>query len=269
VLTYVDVPGVEGPVAILDDGNLFHSNDARLQVVNHGLSCPVRLAAVSRCGSVVIISDESAKSFRAIATRDGSVTHVFGNPKSWYHSAFGFGDIVRPQAVRNKFSKIFVDPGGRLVLVSRKSESMISLSADGHIFLQSWRTVSSDKRLAAAFRPVPGPQGCGYSLQVAKWQDGSLAWLDSRGMLHLKSSDTSLPEMTLVLRDGALAGWTSEGRTFGMAYFAGEARLGTEMDAYQTIVQMPHVLAGRGSFPQGSEAEVYQNILQRFVALLL
>ena len=35
-------------------------------------------------------------------------------------------------------------------------------------------------------------------------------------MLHMRSSDRSLPEMTLVLRDGALAGWTSEGWTFGM-----------------------------------------------------
>jgi hypothetical protein len=88
-------------------------------------------------------------------------------------------------------------------------------------------------------------------------------------MLHLQSSDRSIPEMSFVLRDGALAGWTSEGRTFGMAYFAGETRLGTEADAYENIVQLPHVLAGRARPRQRTEADVYQNILQRFVAQLL
>ena len=104
---------------------------------------------------------------------------------------------------------------------------------------------------------------------MARWKDGSLAWLDSRGMLHLKSSDRSTPEVTLVLRDGALAGWTSEGRTFGMAYFAGEAGPDTEAEVQQNILQLPHVLAGRARFLPSTEADVYHNVLQRFVALLL
>src|SRR5208282_4960525 len=105
------------------------------------------------------------------------------------------------------------------------------------IVLESRQAEIPDKRLVATFNPLPARPGVGYSLHLARWSDGSLAWLDSRGMLHLRSSDRSIPEVTLVLRDGALAGWTSEGRSFGMAYFAGEARLGTEADAYQSILQ--------------------------------
>ena len=63
-------------------------------------------------------------------------------------------------------------------------------------------------------------------------------------MLHLKSSDRSILEVTLVLRDGALAGWTSDGWTFGMPYFAGE----TQADAAEYV---------------------YHNIIESFVALLL
>ena len=44
-------------------------------------------------------------------------------------------------------------------------------------------------------------------------------FLDSRGMIHIVSSDKKLPQLTLVLCDGAMAGWTSDGRTFGRAYF--------------------------------------------------
>jgi len=73
---------------------------------------------------------------------------------------------------------------------------------------------------------------------------GSRAWLDSRGLLHLKSSDRAIPEVTLVLRDGALAGWTAEGWTFGMDYFAGETE-------------------------PGAPEYVYHNILESFVAVLL
>ena len=192
-----------------------------------------------------------------------------GDPQRWLdHHFLRCRKIVQPQAVRNRFSKIFVDPQGRLGLVSRKSESVISLAANRQMVMESRRAEIPDKRVVATFSPAPAPQGVGYSLQVARWKDGSLAWLDSRGMLHLKSSDRSIPEVTLVLRDGALAGWTSEGRTFGMAYFAGEtqrARRPTRIKiSCNSRMSLPaaHV-------PQRTEADVYQNILQRFVALLL
>jgi hypothetical protein len=60
-------------------------------------------------------------------------------------------------------------------------------------------------------------------LRTAKWNDGSQAFLDSRGMLHLKSADPRLPEITLVLTNSPIGGRTSEGHTFGWAFFHGEA----------------------------------------------
>ena len=50
VLAFVDVPGVEGPVGIMDDGCLFLPNQAMEKIVLHGLSIPVRLAGISRSG---------------------------------------------------------------------------------------------------------------------------------------------------------------------------------------------------------------------------
>ncbi len=61
----------------------------------------------------------------------------------------------------------------------------------------------------------------GYRLRSAKFDDGSIALLDSRGMLHLKSIDPDIPEITLVLKDGPLSGWISTGEFFGEAYFIG------------------------------------------------
>ena len=269
-LAFVDVPEVEGPIGIIHDGSLFRPGDEQKMPVNHGLAGPVRLTGVSRWESTIVITDATGKNHREISLHDRRVANVYGDPQPWLdHHSPDLNKIVQPQRqVRNRFSKIFVDPQGQLALVSRRSESVISLANNRQIVM-GWSPANRDKRAVATFNPTAAPQGVGYSLQLAQWQDGSRAWLDSRGMLHLKSSDRSIPEMTLVLRDGALAGWTSEGRTFGMAYFAGETRLGTEADAQHNILQLAHVLARRARFPQATEADVYQNILQRFVARLL
>ena len=60
---------------------------------------------------------------------------------------------------------------------------------------------------------------------MAAWDDGSRAWLDSRGMLHLRSADPDVPEVTLVLGGDDLAGWASDGSVFGHRYYVGDVAL--------------------------------------------
>ena len=53
-----------------------------------------------------------------------------------------------------------------------------------------------------------------------KWRDGSVAAIDSRGFLHLKSSHPSIPEITIVLNlGGKTAAWASDGKHCGVSYF--------------------------------------------------
>lgn len=79
-----------------------------------------------------------------------------------------------------------------------------------------------DPRLGGRFEEVPSPSR-GYSLARADWKEGSQAWLDSRGLLHLKSSCKELPEITLVLKDGPVSAWLSDGRYAGERYFTGDS----------------------------------------------
>jgi hypothetical protein len=52
------------------------------------------------------------------------------------------------------------------------------------------------------------------------WADGSSAIIDSRGMLHLKSSDQSIPEITIVLAINRVTTcWASDGNFCGSPYF--------------------------------------------------
>lgn len=54
------------------------------------------------------------------------------------------------------------------------------------------------------------------------WKDGTIGLADSRGFLHLKSSDPALPEITLLLvLDFSTAAWTSDGFVYGNPYFTG------------------------------------------------
>ncbi|MDO7847298.1 hypothetical protein Q5H92_13075 [Hymenobacter sp. M29] len=78
------------------------------------------------------------------------------------------------------------------------------------------------------------------------WHEGSEAILDPRGLLHLRSADASVPEITLVLVLGQpTAAWASDGTVCGSAYFTG-----------------PHPAR------QLSVLEFNQNYLQRFIAQL-
>jgi len=75
-----------------------------------------------------------------------------------------------------------------------------------------------DPSVSFASEPLPLPPRYGCSLTVAKWPNGSRAFLDSRGLLHLKSHDASVPEISLVL-SGEVAAWTSDGHTCGPKFF--------------------------------------------------
>jgi len=59
----------------------------------------------------------------------------------------------------------------------------------------------------------------GCSLQLAQWPNGNRAFLDSRALLHLKSRDPTVPEVSLVLADGEVAAWNSAGHVCGPRFF--------------------------------------------------
>jgi hypothetical protein len=79
------------------------------------------------------------------------------------------------------------------------------------------------------------------------WPDGSEAVVDSRGLLHLRSADATLPELTVLLVLGhPTAAWAADGTVTGSTYFTG--------------LNPPQHLP---------PAEFYRQYLQRFTAPLV
>lgn len=57
------------------------------------------------------------------------------------------------------------------------------------------------------------------SLRLARLPNGSKAWLDNRGLIHLKSHDPDVPDITLMLSLFEVAAWSSDGKTSGPKHF--------------------------------------------------
>jgi hypothetical protein len=75
-------------------------------------------------------------------------------------------------------------------------------------------------------------------LRRFRWADGSEAVVDSRGLLHLRSSDPGQPEITLVLILGrTLAAWAADGSVCGPSYFTGPAQVLSAAGFYHQYLQ--------------------------------
>src|SRR5262249_601929 len=137
-----------------------------------------------------------------------------------------FDQIVQMRTLRTHFLSIWDDPETHtLTLVSRKRQALtISFDRASSTVRLTRPTPPHLHRTPARvlpFEPCPGPEAVGYRLGGGTGPDGSKAFLDSRGLLHLQSADANVPEVSIVLQDGHLAGWCADGTLWGDAYFTG------------------------------------------------
>ena len=112
--------------------------------------------------------------------------------------------------------KVFINKSGRLSVGALD----ILLKKDGKLWLEKY---SGDFKLRPVFATPSEATFLTGNLSVPfttyTWQDGSLATVDSRGFLHLKSSDKTLPEITIVLIVGktdSLLGFGRKRLWFGL-----------------------------------------------------
>jgi hypothetical protein len=131
--------------------------------------------------------------------------------------------LISPLMLRGKFSSAGWTQSGRLALLARKNRAIIvGLNANGlHLEINP-----SDAQTPTVnwvrFQPIEAPEGARYKLSEAAWKDGRRVLLDSRGLVHLQSLDTALPELTFVLASQDVpAVWDSNGKVWGNTYFLG------------------------------------------------
>ncbi|NHA06340.1 hypothetical protein G7092_21200 [Mucilaginibacter sp. HC2] len=122
-------------------------------------------------------------------------------------------------SVINSAKNIYVNTSGRLYIDQRE----IRLDQHGRTIslkdnsLNSLEVIKPVKQENIEVAHLPYIKFTKFS-----WADGSEAVLDSRGLVHLKSSDTRIPESSIILViEKTTACWSADGKIAGSSYFTG------------------------------------------------
>ncbi|HEY1065546.1 MAG TPA: hypothetical protein VGE52_05540 [Pirellulales bacterium] len=144
---------------------------------------------------------------------DPSADHLGMPPELWVETSC---NRCQSRVLRRRFYDIG-SVGSDLVLFGR---SPWRLTPAGGTVSARRPINPASVRMKRGFVSVHRLPGVRYFLRVAEWKDGSRAYLDSRGMLHLLSSDASVPELSVAISgEGPPAVWSADGRRWGDAYF--------------------------------------------------
>jgi hypothetical protein len=211
--------GFEGPWCITRDGDIY-SHEGRI-VLQLGPLQPV--VRISENGHRLLVAGTVVKETRLVDLPTLTSRFILGNIRDedweWRPAPPVF-------AVRVRFDKIAIGKGGRLHLHSLSGVWwVVGITADeagGASYYEPILTkAESAPPDAVALVPIEMRGGHGFSVKMARWPDGRCAWLDDRGMLHLRSADRAMPEVTLVLSE-PLCAWFSDNLCYGHEFFLGD-----------------------------------------------
>jgi hypothetical protein len=213
--------GIDFPLILSPHGDI-RSADPNSSFFIKGLGRSVRPVSISADGATILVSTAAVQLYK-LDVNAGRWQQIGSAPAGqaipWPHPFPRSG-----RNLRSKFRGVFIDCAGRLNLVARRSDHVVTIVQRGG----NLTTEEGGVHQAAlspqmiSFKDIDGPPGTRFTLRVATWPDGRRAFLDSRGLLHLQPARASALQMTIVLTErGQLAGWASDGRIFGPKYYHG------------------------------------------------
>lgn len=225
VVKLFDRRGCEGPWALLHSGQIVSTATGESPIkMLADQPLDFSKAKVSRHGDQVFIPKAPVPPFEFSPGHLVSIPENLEGAKSEFlQSPQRSFDPPPAFPTRNLYrvvEAIAFTPKGPLFVGRKGYRRQIILDLHPHklIRIVPFTGINTASREAVTFQPaIETNRGC--HVQRAEWTSGSRVFLDSRGLLHFKSHDTSLPEVSLVLCDGEVAGWTSDGHVCGPAFF--------------------------------------------------
>ena len=220
LVTIFDREGHEGPWVLNQLCQAFSLSSAdRLQIpLPIGHSSHQQNINVSRDGHRIYVTIPTL-SWQAIYDLKSGSSEVLRRPLSNLDRL----DPSPPMPSWNlyrSFDALAIAPGELIQLRSRKGTwRAISLEENTRLRLVECRVPHPE--ITHAFQPACADafrvHGC--SLEAVDFPSGSRVFLDSRGMLHLRSRQETLAEISLVLSEGDMAAWCSDQTVCGPAFF--------------------------------------------------
>lgn len=222
-----DREGKDGPWGLVNEGFLANTVDGKMTALPKEVKRPVSLVNLAPEGHKIIL--------RMNDTEDpwSRGRNYLLDLKAGTHSALE-QDINQkllptPQPwskhVLTHFTSMSVTDKNMLIFHSRKQSYYLSLNyTAGELRLRP--TTNYTERLdPRSFSKEPFPyKNRRYALRRLRWTDGSAAFLDSRGMIHLVSSHSRSPQITIILSEEHPSLWLSDRRIFGPRYFFGPSK---------------------------------------------
>lgn len=226
------VLGIVGPpddlAAVLSGGELYNIKTKQFErIVGDGRWSGAQLESVSPDGTRFAV-----RGIKGSTEREQQDVVTIGTPCTTIHRYYSrlnpvtCGDPGLPNNVTLIKNVRHLSYGKHLMLVTKKGRRVtldLPSARNGVMFLRGSTAADGPYQDTPSFVEIPAPKGVGYTLQQVTWSGGSRAVLDSRGLLHLQSSDPAIPEVTLVLYESHLSGWCSTGEVWGRDFFLDES----------------------------------------------
>jgi hypothetical protein len=255
VIGVIDAEKV-GPLCVYSDGSLHSiSVDHTTKPINDCVRA--KLVGTSRDRQWVVLRAQhnGITGLHAVEIATGRHERASDSDNTYWEPELSRYPMNR--TVRHRFRAIMVDEKGRLTLIAQNGERFpLQLSAELQSIVLPRKGAPPAELESISVTIMSGsqeytykPQAAlpfereddaesRYDLRHAHWPDGSMAVLDGRGLLHLRSADATIPEFSIVLTQGATAGWVSDGRRWGPQWFHGHHPVTASAESiYQELLQ--------------------------------
>ena len=240
-----DVHDVPGPVVLLPTGELYFTSTETSRRINGLPESRYSIHEVSRDGSRFVVRDhprqgQSIVTYYVVSVAEAQCLRTARWPLRLAEPMVA--DLVKQREFRHRFQRIAATSDGSLALANARGKWSKFVVKQSALRLQDCEAPPAAAQIP--FEDYDCSRRVGYRLRQAMWSDGSTAWIDSRGLLHLRSSDGGLPEASITLSSGELAGWLSNHRVWGSEYY-----LGRSPDFYADEFERSFLLPFLGRLP--------------------
>ncbi|MCA9075771.1 MAG: hypothetical protein KDA93_12105 [Planctomycetaceae bacterium] len=248
VMTVFDSIAANGPVVLTKDGRFYFTHDETVWSPEIKNTCFDHVD-VGRSGQRVRLGELRSGVHRIPMPGSGQVLDLETRESHPMYAPLEPDvprELVRPplRPIRTRFLRVGFLNAWNIVLESRRGTKWkvdlrplaVYHSMKDQLKLVMLTGADVDRvRHVRSLDQMRAPSEVGFRLHQAVWEDGSRVILDSRGLLHLKSSDRSIPEATLVLTEPEVAVWVSDGRMWGSPYYLGDRQPNDLKDIIKTV----------------------------------
>lgn len=218
---------------------LYKINPGSLEIKTIDLSTEIRFAkkAVFKESKLYIQNNYAAFIFDCIAEvivdkKEYNGLHSVLNSAGYGSDRPEFNKLIARseyplcnESIFYRIKNIHVNNNGQLVFGKR----VLSRQNQHISLIENCQDKSKNKAAKVVADNLNLLQNKNLKFMVWAWDDGSEAVIDPRGLVHLKSSDTSLPEITIVMvLDKVTTCWASDYHACGSSVYINEKMSATE-----------------------------------------